>query len=281
MIQKITETNFSVLMSLYNAEKAKYLEECLSSLNSQEVKATEVVLVLDGPIHSELLEVIRRWEAPLNIVVVPLKHNVGLGKALNYGLHKCNFELVARMDTDDICDPSRFKKQILAFNNSPNLSICGTGIREFQSTVSNVISYRIPPLSSEDILLDCINKNPFNHMTVMYKKSHVMSVGSYRDLPWMEDWYLWLRMLEHGYEGINLDDNLVSARTGIAMISRRSGLKYIVSEWKLTNIKVDLNFTSWPVAFKIFIMRSFPRLLPKSLLLRLYTYSRKNHNKIH
>lgn len=115
----------------------------------------------------------------------------------------------------------------------------------------------------------------------MYKKSHVMSVGSYRDLPWMEDWYLWLRMLENGCEGINLDENLVSARTGIAMISRRSGFKYIVSEWKLTKIKVDLNFTSWPAAFKIFIIRSFPRLLPKSLLLRLYTYSRKKHAKIH
>ena len=276
MIQKTAEISFSVLISVYNAEKAEYLDECFTSLNDQSLKASEIVLVLDGPIGLDLLKVIEKWKEPLSILIVPLKDNVGLGHALNFGLLKCNHELVARMDTDDICDPSRFQKQIMAFNNNPNLSICGTSIQEFDSTNSKVLSYRRPPLSNEDILLECVKINPFNHMTVMYKKSHVLSAGSYKDLPWMEDWYLWLRMLEKGYKGMNLDENLVSARTGISMISRRSGFKYIKSEWKLTKIKVDLNFVSWLVGLKVFIIRSFPRLLPKSLLIKLYIYSRKN-----
>lgn len=267
--------NFSVLMSLYHAELPEYLDVCLNSLMKQTCLANEIVIVFDGPLTQELYSVIENWSERLPISVVKLEKNVGLGRALNIGLSHCSYELVARMDTDDIALPARFEKQLELFASDPELDICGSSINEFHYTPEVIESSRVPPLKHEDILSRCATKNPFNHMTVMYKKTSVVRSGSYQDLPWMEDWYLWLRMLSRGCKGKNIAESLVLARSGLAMMARRSGIKYIRSEWELTRRKVALGFTSWPRAIVIFLGRSIPRILPTSVLLKLYSHSRK------
>ena len=269
---------FSVLMSIYVKEKEEYFNSAMLSIwDFQTVKPDEIILVQDGPLTNDLYESIERWSAKLSGVlkIVELEQNVGLGDALNLGLEHCSNELVARMDADDICDAERFSKQIDTFQNDTSLSICGTNILEFEGDINNVISTRCLPQLYSDILIASIKLNPFNHMSVMYKKSHIQNVGGYKHLPWMEDWYLWLRLMASGYKGINIPEYLVNARTGMSMISRRSGLKYIKSEWKLTKIKINLKLTSKSNACLIFIIRAIPRILPKVLLNRLYLFSRK------
>lgn len=267
--------NFSVLMSLYNAEKVQYLDSCLLSIKNQTLPPNEVVIVFDGPISTELESIVRKWSNTLDIVIVRLEQNVGLGKALNIGLNSCTFDLVARMDTDDICNTERFAKQVQIFIDNTDLTICGTNINEFEGEVTNVISRRCLPLTHSEIVKASIAFNPFNHMTVMYKKVHVQEVGGYQHMPMMEDWYLWLRLLSHGYKGMNLPDFLVDARTGMAMISRRSGMKYIKSEWELAKIKVNLKSCSVTKALIMFFIRSIPRLFPKKCLQVVYKISRK------
>ncbi|MEZ8358963.1 glycosyltransferase [Vibrio splendidus] len=268
--------NFSVLMSLYNAESSGNLDSCLNSLFNQTHQADEIVIVYDGPINIKLRGVVDSWKGKLPIVTHEIKENIGLGKALNFGLNKCAFELVARMDTDDIAFPYRFEKQISQFIKNPKLDICGSSIDEFSEDETVILSSRNPPIEHNDIKKNCLLKNPFNHMTVMYKKSKVLEAGSYMHLPWMEDWYLWLRMLSIGSVTYNISQSLVLARTGEAMISRRSGFKYVISEWLLTKEKVRLNLSSWPKAFSIFLARSVPRILPKKILFGLYIRSRRS-----
>ena len=267
--------DFSVLMSVYKNETADNLEECFFSIFNQILKPFELILVLDGELTGELYSVIAAWEAKLPIVTVPLDKNLGLGKALNIGLTYCSCNLVARMDTDDICMPMRFKKQIDEFKKYPQLDICGTYIVEFDQVPENVLSKRSLPVFNESIKNKCIWFNPFNHMTVMYKKSSVEKVGGYKHMPWMEDWYLWLRMIAFNCTCSNIPEYLVQARTGIAMIERRLGFKYIKSEWLLTKVKVSLSLTNWPTALFIFIIRSFPRMLPKKVLFYIYLFSRR------
>ena len=275
MVVFVMNFNFSVLMSLYYAEQPHYLDCCLYSLSCQLVPPNEIVIVFDGPLPAELELIVDKWCKTLNIVIIRLPENVGLGKALNIGIQSCSYELVARMDTDDICRVNRFLEQIKMFKTDPDLSICGTNISEFEDDVSNVISQRKLPLSHVNIIKSSSILNPFNHMTVMYKKSHIQKVGGYKHMPSMEDWYLWLRLLAAGYKGVNLADVLVDARTGMAMMSRRSGLGYIKSEWMLTKVKVGLKMSSVPKALVIFLIRSIPRLLPKWLLLKVYILSRR------
>lgn len=265
---------FSVLMSLYFKETPSNLDACLNSIYKQTTMPDELVIVFDGKVGSDLEGVVYKWASYLNIVIHRLPLNVGLGRALNEGLAQCKYEIVARMDTDDICLPERFEKQLIEFSKDEGLSICGSSILEVEPFTLKVISTRNVPLSHNEILNSLPKKNPFNHMTVMYKKSHVTQSGGYLDHPWMEDWSLWVRLLSKGYVGINLPDNLVKARTGKAMLLRRSGFNYIKSEWKMFKLLQKSDQVSFFKGLFIFILRSFPRVLPSFLLQKLYLASR-------
>ena len=158
----------------------------------------------DGELTPELENVITEYTAKyLQIRVVPLKQNQGLGKALNEGLKHCSYDLVARMDTDDIAKPDRFEKQIRVFQEHPELDVVGAWIDEFEETTSNIISTRKLPEVHDDICQFAKKRNPFNHPCVVYKKSAVEAAGSYQDFYLLEDYYLWLRMLMAGYQGYN------------------------------------------------------------------------------
>ncbi|MGI2078964.1 glycosyltransferase [Shewanella putrefaciens] len=275
----MTNLNFSVLMSIYVKETPSNLDSCFESLHFQSVQANEIILVLDGPIGDGLLTIIDKWSLLLPIEKICLEDNVGLGQALNIGLKHCTHELVARMDTDDIALTNRFVQQLSCFSQDSSLSICGSFISEFDDEPQVSISTRTLPIAHDSIYKGIAWANPFNHMTVMYRKSHIVSVGGYQDLPWMEDWYLWTRLLAKGYKAYNIPEVLVLARTGLNMIQRRSGFSYVKSEWLMSKVKVSLKICCWPKALLIFIVRSLPRFLPKRILYLVYLCSRKyKHN---
>ena len=138
---------FSVLMSIYNKEKPEYFNRAMQSIwDEQTVKPDEIVLVQDGKLTDELYNSIEQWKEKLKKIfkTIPLEVNVGLGDALNIGIKHCNFELIARMDTDDISLPNRFEKQLKVFENK-NIDICSTWVSEFEDDENKIISYRKLP----------------------------------------------------------------------------------------------------------------------------------------
>ncbi|MEW5562698.1 glycosyltransferase [Enterobacter asburiae] len=267
--------HFSVLMSLYDKEKSTYLEECLESLANQTLPADEIVLVYDGPINADLIAVVEKWSSSLPIKIVALKENVGLGQALNEGMKHCTYNYIARMDTDDICQPNRFELQSRFMDMNPDIDISGSRIREFVDNKDNIVSERIVPLTNDEIARFARLKNPFNHMTVVFKKSSVQSVGGYQHHYLMEDYNLWLRLLGNGFKAGNLDVPLVLVRVGVDMLVRRRGLKYVFSEYKLAQIKRTTGFQNILTASYFFILRSIPRLLPLWVLMKIYNVTRK------
>ncbi|WP_426786107.1 glycosyltransferase (plasmid) [Rahnella variigena] len=266
---------FSVLMSLYNKEDPSYLLACLKSLSKQTLMPTEVVIVFDGPIDSALEDIVDEFKVCLNILIFRLQENVGLGNALNYGLKHCNYDLVARMDTDDICLPHRFELQLSQFQRDPELALLGSSIIEFSVSVNNIIGQRSVPISSADIREHSKRKNPFNHMSVVFRKNVIFDVGGYIHHPLMEDYNLWLRVICSGYLTKNLAEPLVKARVGRDMLKRRSGFNYIKSEYQLALLKHELKLQGRVSAVIIFFMRSIPRVLPLSLLSGIYKFNRK------
>lgn len=247
---------FSVLMSLYYKEKPEYLKECLESLINQTVKADEWLIVNDGPLTEELELVLKEYEEkyPNLIHYVVFEKNQGLGLALKAGVSACNNELIARMDTDDICVPTRFEIQVKEFMNDSILDICGSHIKEFDTDPQHMNSERKVPLTNEDIIKYQKRRSAFNHMTVMFKKSAVIRSGNYEHAPLMEDDMLWTRMILAGCKGKNIDDYLVFARTGLDMISRRGGWSYF-QKYKLSRKKVyQLGLASyWDYVYTLII----------------------------
>ncbi|NNP69362.1 glycosyltransferase [Acinetobacter sp. Ac_5812] len=265
--------NFSILLSLYHKEKVEYLEKCFESIwDQQTLKPTEIVLVLDGPIGESLTKSVEHWQQKLgNILkIVTLAENVGLGKALNEGLKHCTNEWVFRMDTDDICTPDRFSKQVAFIKENPDVVLFGGQILEFNQDVSDAHVLKAVPENHNEIKAFAQNRCPFNHMTVAYRHDVITVLGAYQHHLFMEDYNLWLRVIGAGCKVANLPDVILFARVGNGMHARRKGLEYIKSEKKLLDLKKELKLQDPIHANIVFLLRSVFRLLPSTMLGKIY-----------
>ena len=271
--------NFSLLMSLYIKESPEYLNDCFNSVFcNQTIKPKEIVLVLDGPITEDLSNIINFWSKKIKSIlkVIKLEQNVGLGNALNIGLRNCSNEWVFRMDTDDICKPDRFEKQLAFIESNPDVVLFGGQVLEFENEPNDFQVLKSVPTTNEEIRLFSQKRCPFNHMTVAYKKSIILELGGYQHHLFMEDYNLWLRVIGADYKVANLADVVLYARVGNGMHARRKGLEYIKSEKKLLNLKKDLKLQKPLYANMLFLIRSMFRLMPSALLGKIYnTFLRK------
>lgn len=228
--------DFSVLMSVYYKDNAFYLKDALESISiNQTYLPKQIVLVKDGLLSDDLEKVIREFQKKLNnrieLVIVSKNKNEGLAKALNEGLKYCACEWIARMDADDISLSERFEKQVEYINNHPEVSLLGGYISEFNEKIGDCHSIRKVESDYDGIKKMMKSRTPFNHMTVMYKKSEVLSVGGYSEnIGKLEDYCLWIDMIENGVVAANLPEVLVNVRIGNGFLERRSD-KSEIYEW--------------------------------------------------
>ena len=171
---------YSVLMTVYKDDNPDYFELSLKSMLGQTLVPDEIILVKDGPITKELQDVIDSLKNG-TIKEISLPKNVGLGLALNEGIKNVSNELIARMDSDDFSMPERCELQVKEFEKNPKLDIIGCPVREFVGSIDNIVGERSVPLTNEEIYNYSKKRDPFNHPTVMYRKSAVEAAGCYSD----------------------------------------------------------------------------------------------------
>lgn len=224
---------FSVLMSVYQGEKPEFLDAALGSLQASTVPLPEVVLVEDGPLPETLHRIIERHQGALNMRRVALPKNVGLGLALTEGLKQCRHEWIARFDTDDLIVADRFARQTALIASTPDIDLFGGWIWEFDTDpASQEGRLRRVPEVHEAIVAYAQQRNPFNHMTVMFRRDLALSLGGYPNEHLYEDYALWVRMIQAGARTANLPVVLVNARAGAGMYARRGGFSYAVGEFR-------------------------------------------------
>lgn len=260
---------FSVLMSVYHNDKPEFVAQAVDSITKlQTLKPDEVIIVIDGPVPDELLDLINDFEksTEFNFNIVRLPENKGLGNALRVGMGKATYEYVARMDADDIALPDRFEKQMAYMAEHPNCDIVGGQITEFIDSESNIIGKRVVPCKHDEILMWLKGRCPFNHMSVTMLRSRILSVGSYIDWHFNEDYYLWIRMAEAGYQFANLPDTLVNVRVGKDMYARRGGWAYFKSEKGLQDYMLKRKMISLSrYSFNIFVRFGVQVMMPNRL----------------
>ena len=259
-------------MSVYKKEKAEYLKLALDSVINQTLTPDEIVLVQDGELTEVLYTVIEEYKQkyPNIFKTYPLKQNQGLGKALNFGMDKCSNELIARMDTDDIAEPNRFELQVQEFIKDKDLALCGGQIAEFADNPNEITGYRNVPSTYNEILKFCKKRNPFNHMTVMFKKQAVQSVGGYQHMPYFEDYWLWARLLKAVYKAKNIDAILVKVRAGQDMIARRGGWEYVKCITKFEKALYRIGIISLFDLLTYIALRGIVAIIPEGLRLVIY-----------
>lgn len=226
-------TIFSIITSVYKNDKPEFVRVALDSmLVHQSVKPAEIVLVQDGPVPSELSALLNEYETkyPEVMHVIRMEKNGGLGNALKLGVENAKYDLCARMDSDDICLPDRFEKQLAYLEAHPECDIVGGQMTEFIDTPDNVVGRREVPLSNEEIYEFMKSRCALNHVTVMFRKESVLKVGNYQDWFWNEDYYLWVRMMMNHCVFANIPDVAVNVRSGADQYARRGGKKYFDSE---------------------------------------------------
>jgi glycosyltransferase involved in cell wall biosynthesis len=269
---------FSVLISVYAKEQPEHLAAALDSVFSQTLLPDELVLVKDGPLPAPLDAVIADTSARhANIHVVALEKNVGLGAALNVGLGQCRNELVARMDSDDLCVPDRFQSQIPLLAQDDKITVIGGWITEFERDANNITSVRRVPEDHEDICRLAKTRCPVNHPTVAFRKSAILAVGGYNAKHLQEDYYLWIRLILAGYRFYNVQKPIVHMRTGEGLYQRRGGLRYAQAEVKMLLDLHRLGFLTTPQLILGVMSRTFVRLLPTAVRKSIYLRFARTH----
>lgn len=259
-------------MSVYYKEKVEFFKQAIESVLNNSLMPDQIVIIKDGPLAPELNQIIDYYSIsyPQLFTVKQLGENVGLGKALNIGLDYVAHNIVARMDTDDVCYEDRFKNQINFLINNPDISIVGAAVQEFNINVGDLNQFRVLPENTEELKKFSKFRNPLNHPTVMFKKNDIIISGSYQDMPLFEDYYLWARVLSKKFHIANISEPLLHFRIGNDMIGRRSGWSYLKKEIVFLSGIKKIGFLS-NTDYIISVMIKLPlRLLPKSLLAFLY-----------
>lgn len=217
-------TAFSVLMSVYARENPQWLRQSLSSiLSDQTVKPAQVVLVADGPLHDELEQVIADFQQHYGDIldVCRLDSNRGLGHALCEGLLHCKFDWVARMDADDIALPQRFSRQLDFITHNPQVDIVGSYAEDMDATGAAIGVRKVPVGAAQihQLMWTC----PLIHPSVMYKKSVVLTAGSYsKTLKRRQDYDLWFRCAKAGAGFANIAEPLIRYRITDQTYARNS-----------------------------------------------------------
>lgn len=238
---------FSVCMSVYKNDNPTDFKVAINSIINQTVKPDEIILVEDGPVPTELEDLIRQLESRIDILkVVKLPVNVGHAGARQTAMEAAYNDLIAVMDSDDIAVSHRFELQLKAFERNQDVSVIGGQIKEFVSSPDNIVGERIVPENDIDIKTYLKARCPMNLVTVMYRKSDVAKVGGFIDWYCEEDYYLWIRLAQAGFKFFNINENLVNVRVGKEMYQRRGGLRYFKSEAKLQGYMLRHGIISLP-----------------------------------
>lgn len=268
----LVSTPFSLLLPVYRGDDPRHLETAFrSTVHEQLRRPDEVVVVQDGHIGPDLASTLERLDSssPVPVRRLRLSHNVGLAQALQCGLAACSHDVVARMDADDISLPHRFLVQLPEIEAGADL--VGAAILEFEGDGRESAGVlRVPPIGTEAIAEAARWRNPFNHPTVVYRRTAVLSAGGYRELPLMEDYWVFTRMIANGSRVVNLPDALVRYRIDAGAYERKGGLRQLRSEVRLQRRLRAEGFTTVSQSLRNVTVRGGYRLVPAALRRRAY-----------
>ncbi len=254
---------FSVAMSVYKNDNPDHFRVALDSVCLQSLLPDEVYLVVDGPVPDKLNEIISEYEEKYDFFTVNrLEKNIGLGNVLRLAVENCKYDLIVRMDSDDISAPGRFKKQIEAYMEEP-CDVLGGSTVGFVGDLytTDKVSAANRKLTHEEIIKVLPKKSPMSHVTVLMRKDAVLKAGNYMHSYNHEDYYLWARMAKAGCKFRNIPEHLVYVRLGEDQARRHGGLKYFMAEYDIRKYLLKNKIATLPQFVKELAIRFVYQLL--------------------
>ena len=218
----------NILIPCYNTNPV-FIKDCLASITAQVGNyGFEVIWIDDGSTEEntrETLILLKDFVKNRKHTTLIYKHmgkNSGIVDCLNAGIQLCKYDLLFRMDSDDVMIEERIDKQVKYMNENPDCMICGTNILPFVQPNSNEpYIYFQRPSSHKQMYTwtEFLREKPcwfMNHPTLCFRKSALDEVGNYSEkykFSAMEDFELELRFLKKYGAVHNLTDCLLYYRT--------------------------------------------------------------------
>jgi GT2 family glycosyltransferase len=204
----MTSVELTVFTPIYRPVQ-QYFDECVASVLSQSFSNFEYLMINDGPVEDA--QRVQRVFADPRIRIITTKMRLGLSGSRNAGLHEARGELIAFIDSDDFCEPDRFRRQIEFLRAHPNHVLVGSSLR-YVDERSRTIGGRVYPERDEDIKPRMVVLNCIAQPTVIARRNALIEAGGYtNDFPFAEDYDLWLRAARLG-KFHNLPEPLVAYR---------------------------------------------------------------------
>lgn len=264
------EKTYCALGALYGGDDASYFELALLSVLNQTI-SVPICLVVDGPVFEPHEQILAKYEDSIQHII-RLPENIGLGAALKHAIKEMApiYDFAIRFDSDDINLPHRFESLIEAIETE-GYDLVGSHIDECEGRDLDVtINTRRVPLAFETILSTIGYRNPFNHPSVAFRIEAINNVGSYEDVRYFEDWYLWAKMIASNAKVGNIDQSLVKFRFSAEMLGRRRGFAYLRHEFNFFKKLSRLKLVGSVRLVFVVLARMLTRVMPQKAFKFIY-----------
>lgn len=244
----------SIVLPIYNAEYT--IKETINSILLQDYDNFEILAIIDGATDKSREIVESKGDS--RIKVIDNVVNKGLIYSLNIGFNVAKGKYIARMDADDIMEPTRLSKQLKFMESHPDIDICGCFITIFNK--SGVIGTQLFGKSHNEILAEMLFNSPIAHPTFFIRAAAFKSFTYDYECKYCEDYDILSRFLLANHKAENIPEFL---------------LRYRISDMSQTykgELISDYRYKS--------ITRIQDNILKKGLGLELKDYSKKLHYKL-
>lgn len=208
----------SILLPVYNSER--WIRKTIESLLSQTHKELQIVIVNDGSTDNSENEILSFKDSR---ICYYYKEHSGLPKTLNYGLQRCESDLVARIDADDYAVPDRIRIQLNFLKKNPEYGVVGTNFFLIDSNDKILLKAKLPK-SHNDIESQLPRKCCLLHGSIIFNKNIINSINGYdENKKTAEDWDLLLKLIGKT-KFYNIQDYLMYIRKHSSNISNPSDI---------------------------------------------------------
>lgn len=254
----------SVLMAVYNCSET--LEEAVQSIINQTYTNWELILCDDASSDDTYEKSLELSKKDPRIKVFKNDKNLTLAPTLNKCLENANGTYTARMDGDDVCDPTRFEKEVNFLETHPEFAVvsCNMDLYDSEGTYGQVKFVEYPEK------IDFSTASPICHAGCMMRKEVLEELNGYDISPnteRIEDYDLWIRLYLAGYKAHNIQEYLYSMRDDRNALKRRK-FKFRLTEYRLrANMckSFNLPLKCRIMAFKPLILGLMPSFIYSAL----------------
>lgn len=204
----------SIIIPVYN--HAKQLEKCLDSILKQSISNYELIIINDRS-SDRFSSLLRKYQKKFGykLEIYHNQVNHGAPYCRNKGFKKSKGEYLLFCDADIEMKPNMLELMLKTLQNHTEASYA------YSAHMFGHKKFKCLKFDPEKL-----KQMPFIHTTSLIKRKDFPKNGWDESLKRLQDWDIWLTMLEEGHTGVGIDEVLFKIKPGGTMSSWMPSFAY-------------------------------------------------------